>query len=162
MRVPDDLLGDLIGPMPYSSMWLWIAAALVVATACWYAGVFWFTAAGRTPGQPAVIGAARVALQRRRALGAIQTIRRRHRAGELTAPEAAAALGGHVRRFLHHVTGVRAEYVQVPHIPTIAGGVLAPAATVLAEVEDAQFNSRSGVDIQTVSDAAEDLVRGWT
>ena len=109
--MPDDLLGGLIGPTPYSSVWLWLAVALAVLTALWYIGVFWWTAPGRTRSEPSVIGSARVALQRRRALRAIHDIQNHYRTGELTAVAAAAALGEQVRRFLHDATGVRAEYV---------------------------------------------------
>lgn len=160
--MPDDLLGSLIGPTPYSSIWVWIAAGLVVLTVLWYVGVFWWTAPGRTRSEPSMIGAARVALQRRRALRAIQAVQNDYRAGQLTATAAGAALGEEVRRFLHDATGLRAEYVQVPDIATVAGGVLAPAAPVLADLEDVQFNADSTVDVVAAGRAAEELVRQWT
>ncbi|CAN7682291.1 hypothetical protein [Mycolicibacterium frederiksbergense] len=160
--MPDDLLGGLIGPTPYSSIWLWLAVALAVLTVLWYIGVFWWTGPGRTHSEPSVIGSARAALQRRRALRAIQAIQNQYRTGELTATAAAAALGEHVRRFLRDTTGVRAEYVQVPDMAAVSGGVLAPAAPVLADLEDAQFNAGSGVDIGATGQAAEELVRQWT
>lgn len=152
----------LIGPTPYSSIWTWIAVALTVLTVLWYAGVFWWTAPGRTHSEPSVIGSARGALQRRRALRAIQSIQSDYRTGQLTAAAAGAALSEEVRHFLHDATGLRAEYVQVPDIASVSGGVLAPAAPVLADLEDAQFNARSTVDIGAVGHVAEELVRRWT
>jgi len=160
--VPDDLLDRLIGPTPYSSIWIWIAVALTVLTVLWYIGVFWWTTPGRRHSEPALLGSARVALQRRRALRAIHAVQNRYRAGELTAGAAGAALSEEVRRFLHDATGLRAEYVQVPDISTVSGGLLAPAAPVLADLEDAQFNADSSVDIGTAGQAAEELVRQWT
>lgn len=160
--MPDDLLGYLIGPTPYSSVWLWLGVILIAVTVLWYVGVFWWTAPGRTHREPSVIGSARVALQRRRALRAIQSIQNSYRTDELTAAAAAAALGEQVRRFLRDTTGVRAEYVQVPDMAAVSGGVLAPAAPVLADLEDAQFNAGSGVDIGATGQAAEELVRQWT
>lgn len=160
--MPDDLLGYLIGPTPYSSVWLWLAAALIVLTALWYAGVFWWTAPGRQHSEPSLVGSARVALQRRRALRSINAIQNRYRAGQLAAPATGAALSEEVRRFLHQATGLRAEYVQVPDIAAVGGGVLAPAATVLADLEDAQFNADSVIDIEATARAAEELVRQWT
>lgn len=156
--MPDDLLGYLIGPTPYSSVWLWLGVILIAVTVLWYVGVFWWTAPGRTHREPSVIGSARVALQRRRALRAIQGIQNGYRTGELTATAAAAALGEQVRRFLHDVTGVRAEYVQVPDIAAVS----APAADVLADLEDVQFNADSTIDIATAARATEELVRQWT
>lgn len=160
--MPDDLLDGIIGPAPYSSVWVWIATVLTVLTVLWYVGVFWWTAPGRTHGEPSVIGSARVALQRRRALRAIESVQNRYRTGELTDTGAAAALGEEVRRFLRDATGLRAEYVQVPDIARVSAGVLAPAAAVLADLEDAQFNAHSGVDIGAAGQAAADLVRQWT
>ncbi len=55
-----------------------------------------------------------------------------------------------------------ARYVQVPDMAAVSGGALAPAAPVLADLEDAQFNAQSTVDIGTSGAAAEDLVRQWT
>jgi len=52
--------------------------------------------------------------------------------------------------------------VQVPDITTVAAGALAPAAPVLADLADAQFNAASTVGIDAVSRAAQDLVREWT
>jgi hypothetical protein len=160
--VPDDLLGYLIGPTPYSSVWLWLAAALIVLILLWYGGVLWWTAPGRPHSEPSVIGSARAALQRRRALRAIQAIQNRYRAGELTDAETAGELSDEVRRFLREVTGLRAEYVQVPDIAAVSGGVLAPAADVLADLEDAQFNAASLIDIDATARTAEELVRQWT
>lgn len=160
--MPDDLLGYLIGPTPYSPVWLWLAVALIVATVVWCVAVLWWTAPGRRRSEPSLVGSARVALQRRRALRAIQTIQNRHRAGELTASGTGAALNEEVRRFLRDATGLRAEYVQVPDIAAVSGGVLAPAATVLADLEDAQFNADSTIDVGASARAAEELVRQWT
>ena len=121
--MPDDLLGGLIGPTPYSSIWLWLAVALAVLTVLWYIGVFWWTAPGRTHSEPSVIGSARAALQRRRALRAIRTIQNQYRTGELTSTAAAAALGEHVRRFLRDTTGVRAERVHADSNRRLSHGI---------------------------------------
>lgn len=162
MRVPDDLLGYLIGPTPYSSTWLGVAAALVAAIVLWYAAVFWWTAPGRQHREPSVIGSARVALLRRRALRRIDEAEKRFGAGDLAAAAAGAAMNLEVRRFLHGATGVRAEYLQVPDLAAVSGGTLAPAVPVLSDLEDVQFNADSTVDIGAAGRAAAELVRQWT
>lgn len=162
MRVPDDLVGQLIGPTAYSSMWLWPALGLIAVTALWYGAVFWWTAPGRKRSEPAVIGSARAALQRRRALRAIHDIQNRYHTGELSRADAGAAITEEIRRFLRDATGLAVHYVQVPDVGTVSGGVLAPAAAILADLEDAQFNAQSAVDIGATAHAAEDLVRQWT
>ncbi|MGB5149894.1 MAG: hypothetical protein WBN99_07945 [Mycobacterium sp.] len=150
--MPADLLGHLIGPVPFSSVWLWVAAACVVLTVLWYAAVLFWTAPGRQRAELSVVGALR----------AIQDIETRYEEGELAASQAGAALGVELRRFLREVTGLKAEYVQVPDIATVSGGALAPAAPVLVDLEDAQFNSDSTVDISACGAAVRELVRQWT
>jgi hypothetical protein len=160
--VPDDLLGHLIGPAPFSSAWLWIAAVGVVLTILWYAAVLWWTAPGRRRAELSVIGSARAALHRRRALRAIEDIETRYQQGKLAAAPAGAALSVELRHFLRDVTGLPTEYVQVPDIAAVRDGALAPAAPILVDLEDAQFNADSRVDIGACGAAAKELVRQWT
>lgn len=160
--MPDDLVGRLIGPTPYSSSWLWAAGALIALTVLWYVVVFRWTAPGRPPELPSVLDAARIALLRRRTVRSLDGIERRFRTGSLTPAAAGAALGSELRRFLRDATGLRAEYVQVPDLPSVSGGRLAPAAPILAELEDAQFNADTAVDLGAAGAAARELVRQWT
>ena len=55
--MPDDLLRHVIGPTPYSSLWLWLAIALSVLLVGWYAGVFLFTMPRRRLGTEPLVGA---------------------------------------------------------------------------------------------------------
>ncbi|WP_227456292.1 hypothetical protein [Mycolicibacterium cosmeticum] len=158
MPVPVDLLRYVTGPEPYSRTWLWVAVLCLVVLVLWYAGVFVYTAPGRRPTVP-LLSAARDQLIKRRAAHAIGSIAQRYRRGELAAAPAGAAVSREVRRFLHRSTGLRAEYMQ---LSAIANSELAPAAPVLADLVDAQFNASSAVDVGDVSDRAEELVRTWT
>ncbi|MGV9801123.1 hypothetical protein ACWDTP_24065 [Mycobacterium sp. NPDC003449] len=160
MPVPDDdLLRHVIGPEPYSAWWLWVAAALVLVLIAWYAAVFVLTMPGRRLRDLPVVGAARGELIRRRAARAVRGIGDRYRAGDLTARRAGAALSSELRTFLQDATGVAAQYMQVD---AIADSELAPAAPILSELTDVQFNQRSAVDIGAVSEHTEELIRGWT
>ncbi|CQD02821.1 hypothetical protein BN970_00275 [Mycolicibacterium conceptionense] len=47
--MPDDLLQYVIGPTPYSSVWLWTAIGLTLLLGAWYAGVFVLTSRRRRP-----------------------------------------------------------------------------------------------------------------
>lgn len=135
---------------------LWGAGIIVAAVVGWYLGVLWWTAPGRA--EHAVLGAARTAMTRRRALRAIADTRMRYRAADLSPAAAASQLSGHVRRFLRETTGQRAEYLQLPEI---AEGALAPAAPVLTVLADVQFNRTTITDVEVAADAAERLVREW-
>jgi hypothetical protein len=106
-----------------------------------------------------VLGAARDELIRRRAVRAVRTIGNRYRAGELEPGPAGAAVSGELRSFLHAATGMNAEYMQVE---AMAVGKLAPAAPILFELNDVQFNHRSVVDVGALSEATEELIREWT
>jgi hypothetical protein len=158
MRVPDDLLSHLIGPTPYSSAWLWTAVLFILALAAWYTAVFTLTSRRRLRDLP-VLAAARDELIRRRTVRAVRAIGNRYRAGELEPASAGAAVSGELRSFLHAATGMNAEYMQVEAMTV---GQLAPAAPILFELNDVQFNHRSQVDVGTLSEAAEELIREWT
>ncbi len=154
--MPDDLLGHLNGPTPYSAVWLWVAIALTVALIGWYTAVFAFTRPGR---QVPMLTAARTEIAKRRYARAVRAITTRLRGGELTATQAAAELSRQVRDFLQAVTGVRAQYMQVDDI---ADGELASAAPLLSDLTDLQFNRRTMVDAADAGRAAEELIRTWT
>ncbi|ORA23624.1 hypothetical protein BST13_34795 [Mycobacterium aquaticum] len=156
--MPDDLLSHLIGPSPYSSAWLWTAVMLALGVIVWYAVVFALTSRRRLRDIP-VLGAARDELIRRRAVRAVRTIGSRYRAGELAPARAGAAMSGELRSFLHAATGMDAEYMQVDAMTV---GTLAPAAPILFELTDVQFNHRSAVDVGALSAATEELIREWT
>ncbi len=155
----DELLRFIIGPTPYSSWWLWLAALLLLIVIGWYAAIFVFTMPGRRIRALPVIGATRSELLKRRSARAVRAVAQRYRAGELAAAPAAAAVSRELRTFLHHATGVRAEYMQVN---AIAASELSSAAPVLSELNDAQFNADSHSDVGAVTDMAEELIRTWS
>jgi hypothetical protein len=157
--VPDDLLQHVIGPTPYSSWWLWIAVLLLLVLIVWYAGVFALTMPNRRLRELPVLGGLRDKMIRRRFAGTVRDIGDRYRSGELAAAPAGAAVSRALRGFLQQATGVRAEYMQVD---AIAAGELASAAPLLEQLNDAQFNAASQVDVGAVSDSAEELIRSWT
>jgi hypothetical protein len=150
----------MIGPTAYSSAWWWLALLLSVALIAWYAGVLLWTVPGRRLRDARVIGGLREGLARHRYAKAIRDIGVRYRTGELDSVSAAAALSGELRGFLHSVTGVRVEYMQLDDIAD--DGALASAAPIFGELGDAQFNDASHVDVGMVSTAAEELIRSWT
>lgn len=157
--MPDDLLQHVIGPMPYSPVWLWTAVGLTLLLGGWYVSVFVLTSRRRPVRELPILGAARAELLRRRSARAVRNIGNRYRAGDLTAARAGAAVSGELRAFLHAATGVQAQYMQVD---AIADSAAAPAAPILAELTDIQFNHRSTLDAGTASATAEELIRGWT
>ncbi|MEU0498409.1 hypothetical protein [Mycobacterium sp. NPDC006124] len=156
--MPDDLLRHVIGPTPYSSWWLWLAIGLTALLFAWYVGVFAFTAARRRFRAVALVGAARDRMIRHRAARNVRAIGDRYRAGDLAAAPAGEAVSRELRRFLHQVSGVRAEYMQ---IEDVENSEIAPAATVLADLVDVRFNTASVVDVDVVSRDAEELIRSW-
>jgi len=157
--VPDDLLRHVIGPTPYSSWWLWTAVLLLVVLIIWYAGVFALTMpAGRLRNLP-VVGAMHGDMVRRRFARTVHQIGQKYRAGDLATAPAGAAVSAALRGFLQQVTGVRAQYMQVEQI---AASELASAAPLLEQLDDAQFNAASQVDISAVSQSTEELIRSWT
>jgi len=157
--VPDDLLHFVTGPQPYSSWWLWLAAALSVLLVGWYAAVFLLTRPGRERREFPLIGAARGRRLRHRAARAVRRIGDRYRAGELGAASAGTAVSRELRRFLNQATGVPAEFMQMSDL---ASSQIAPAAVILEQFIDIQFNAVTEVDVTQVIDDAEELILSWT
>jgi hypothetical protein len=98
-------------------------------------------------------------LIRNRFAHCVQGIAGEHDAGRMSAPAACAAISRTLRSFLHQATGARAQYLQ---IGAMADGDLAPAAPVLAQLGDAQFNAESRIDVADMSARAQELIRSWT
>jgi hypothetical protein len=157
--VPDDLLRFVSGPSPYSGWWLAAAALLTLLVIGWYAGVFVFTRPGRRVGDIPLVAATRHELLRRRYIRAVRAVEARYRSRELAAAPAATAVSRELRTFLHRVSGAPAEYMQ---IEAIAAGPLAPAAPVLADLADAQFNADSTRDVGALTDTVVELIRSWS
>ncbi|BBZ31594.1 hypothetical protein [Mycolicibacterium confluentis] len=156
--MPDDLLRYVSGPAPFSWWWLVVAALLIAVVIGWYSAVFALTAPDRRVRDLPVVGSAKIALAKRRYVRAVKAIRARHRSGDLAGASASAAISTQLRAFLTDATGVRAQYMQVADI---AASDLRSAAPLLADLNDAQFNAASTVDVNATADAVEELIRAW-
>ena len=149
---------ELVEPMPFSWWWPALAAVLIAVVIAWYSAVFALTAPQRRVRDIPVVGSARIALAKRRYVRAVNTIRARHRAGDLAGAPASAALSAQLRAFLTEATGVRVQYMQVADI---AMSEVRSAAPLLTDLNDAQFNAASTVDVTATADAVEELIRAW-
>jgi hypothetical protein len=156
--VPDDLLRFVGGPSPYSSWWLWIALALLLAVIAWCAGVLVWTLPAERLRKLPVVRTAHAKLLRRRFARTIRSIDERHRVGDLSAAEASAQMSRAMRSFLHQATGTRAQYM---HVDEIRSSDLAEAAPLFSALNDAQFNATSPVEVSKVGATAEELIRSW-
>ncbi|SEH49171.1 hypothetical protein SAMN04489835_0461 [Mycolicibacterium rutilum] len=156
--MPDDLLRFVGGPSPYWTGWLWLGLALLLMVIVWYAVVLvWTLPADRLRRLPAV-RVLHARLLRRRFASAVRSIVARHRDGDLSTAQAGAAMSRTLRSFLHQATGARTQYM---HLDAIGAGALAPAAPVLAALDDAQFNQASPVRVGEVGADTEELIRTW-
>ena len=157
--MPDDLLRFVIGPAPMSSTWVWVAVLLTLLVIGWYIAVFLTTMPPERNAGPRLVASARAALVRRRFAREARRIDERRRSGELPDAAAGAELSRTLREFLHEFTGVRAQYMQVEEV---AKGSLAPAAPILARLNDVAFNERSAEDVGELSGATEELILTWS
>lgn len=157
--MPDDLLRHVFGPQPYSSWWLWLAVALLVAVIGWYASVVVWTLPSERLRRIPVVKGAHARVLRNRFARSVQRVADEHQVGATTTPAACAAISRTVRSFLHQATGSRAQYLQ---IGALADGPLSDAAPLLAELGYAQFNAEARVDVADVSVRAQELIRSWS
>lgn len=157
--MPDDLLEFVSAPPGYSLLWLWLGLAMIALVIGWYALVLVGTMPShrlrRVPG----VEELHAKLLRHRFAKTVGTITRQHRDGELSAEQASAALSSTLRSFLHQATGIRAQYMQ---LRAIATSDLAAAAPMLEALGSAQFDRASTVDVGTLGDRTEDLIRSWS
>lgn len=157
--MPDDLLRFVSGPPSYSLVWLWLGLALLLLVIAWYTLVLVATLPShrlrRLPG----IQATHARLLRYRFAKSVRTITDRHRAGDLSAEQASAALSCTLRSFLHQATGERAQYMQ---LRAVAASDLAPAAPVLEALGEAQFDRNATADVGSLGDQTEELIRTWS
>jgi hypothetical protein len=144
--------------VPYASWWLWFGLALLLVVIAWYVGVFiWTLPADRLRSMPWIRNL-HAKLLRRKFTRAIRSIDARHRAGELSAAQAGGQMSRTLRSFLHQATGTRAQYM---HVEDIRSSDLGETAPLFAELNDAQFNSDSPVEVSQVSSRAEEMIRSW-
>jgi hypothetical protein len=156
--VPDDLLRFVSGPVPYASWWLWLGLAVLIVVIAWYVGVFiWTLPADRLRSIPWIRNL-HSKLLRRKFTRTIRSIDTRYRAGELSAAQASGQISRTLRSFLHQATGARAQYM---HVENFESSDLAETAPLFAELNDAQFNSDSAVEVSQVGSRAEELIRSW-
>ncbi|MDA2891788.1 hypothetical protein PDG61_12760 [Mycolicibacterium sp. BiH015] len=157
--MPDDLLEFVSAPPGYSLVWLWLGLAMLAFVIIWYALLLVVTMPShrlrRIPGVEELHGR----LLRHRFAKTVGAITRRHRDGELSTEQASAALSCTLRSFLHQATGIRAQYMQ---LRAIATSDLAPAAPLLEALGSAQFDRASTVDVGTLGDQTEKLIRSWS
>lgn len=156
--MPDDLLRHVIGPTPYSSLWLWLAIALSVLLVGWYAGVFLFTMPRRRLGSVPLVGAARDRMIRYRAARTVRAIGDRYRAGEVSAgawrsrqsrSASIPAPGDRCPRGVHTLDGIERSEI-------------APAAPLLTNLVDIRFNPESALDVGLVEvGTPKELIRSW-
>jgi hypothetical protein len=157
--VPDDLLRFVSGPMPYSSWWLWLGIVLLTLVIAWCAVVYVWTLPSHRLRRIPVVRTLHGKLLRRRFTRTIRSVDKQYRAGELSAAQACAQMSRTMRSFLHQATGTPAQYM---HVDDFTASPLAKAAPLISELNDAQFNATSHVNVSQAGSAAEEMIRTWT
>ena len=157
--MPDDLLRFVSGPAPYSPWWLWFGLALILLVIAWYATVFVWTMPSEQLRRIPLIRKIHSKVLRRRFIRSIRSIDARYRAGEVSKAEAGMQISRTVRSFLYQATGSPAQYM---HLEAIVASDLAPSGRLFSELNDAQFNAGSAVNVSDVGEAAEELIRTWS
>jgi hypothetical protein len=154
-----DLLRYLGAPAPYSVWWLVAGLMIVAAVIGWCAVVFVWTMPPDTLRRIPVVRTVHEGIVRRRFTRAIRGAVEAYQAGDATAADAATTMRTALRGFLVLQVGGRARYL---HVAEMADTDLAPAAPVFSDLNDAQFNTASSVDLDKVGHTAEELIRSWS
>lgn len=155
----DDLLRFIGAPLPFSAWWIVFGVLLVLAVIAWLTGVFVWTLPPSRLRRIPLIRTMHAWVTRRRFVGAVRAAGERYRAGGATAAQTSAEISRTVRSFLYVKTGIRAQYL---HLDDIAGGPLAPAASLLGGLNVARFDPQARADVAALGQSAEELISTWT
>jgi hypothetical protein len=157
--MPTDLLRYISGPTPYA-LWCTVIAALLIAMLIgWYIAVYVWTLPPSTLRNIRVISLLHRRLLARRFARTVAATTNTYRAGAITAAQACAGYSRTLRSFLHLATGQRVQYM---HTPELSGGTLAPAAPLIAALDDARFTPVARVDVERFGASVEEMIRSWT
>jgi hypothetical protein len=154
-----DLLRYVSGPTPFSLCWLVIAALLIAALVGWFAAVYVWTMPPATLRKIRGVKVLHRRLLARRFARTVAETTNTYRAGAITAVQACAGYSRTLRSFLNVATGQRAQYM---HTADLAAGPLAPAAPLIAALNDARFTTPARVDVERIAVSVEEMIRSWT
>jgi hypothetical protein len=157
--MPGELLRYLEGPTEYSLWWIALGLTILAAVIAWCTGVFVWTLPTNRLRRIPVVRRLHARLLRRRFALSIRASRDDFRAGKLPKTQAAAAMRRTLRSFLALETGSRAQYM---HVGDLVKSDLAPAAPVISALNDVQFSTTSGIDLDVIGHKAEELIRSWS
>lgn len=157
--MPTDLLRYVSGPTSYPMVWAVIAALLIAALIGWYAAVYVWTLPPTRLRKIRGLSLLHRRLLARRFARTVTATTSSYRAGAVTTAQACEVYSRTLRSFLHVATGQRAQYM---HTEDLASGVLAPAAPLIAALNDARFTPAARVDVERVGLAVEEMIRSWT
>jgi hypothetical protein len=156
--VRGDLLRYLGGPASYSWWWFVLGVLMVMVVIIWCTVVLVWTMPAQRLRHIPVVRTMHGRLIRRKFARSIRAAREQYRAGGMSAAQAAALMRRTLRSFFALTTTDRALYM---HVADMAASELAPAAPVFSALNDAQFNTRSHIDVNGVGGEAEELIRSW-
>lgn len=157
--MPNDLLRYLAGPTGYSLWWWLLVGLLILAVAGWYAGVAVWTWPPLKLRSNKILGPLHRRLVADRFVKSVRATTEAHRAGTITPRQALAAYTRTLRSFLRVATGERSQYMQISEL---AAGQLAPAAPLVAAIDDTRFGTANGpVDVDRIGSAVEEAIRSW-
>jgi hypothetical protein len=157
--MPTDLLRYVSGPTPYAVLWAVLAGIGILTVIAWYAGVYTWTLPPATLRNLRGISLLHRRLLARRFCRTIAATTNHYRAGAITAAQACAGYSRTLRSFLHLATGQRAQYM---HATDLAAGSLAPAAPLIAALNDARFTPAARADVERLGASVEEMIRSWT
>lgn len=154
-----DLLRYVSGPSPFSLAWMVIAALLIAALIGWYVAVYVWTMPPTTLRKIRGVSMLHRRLLARRFARTVAATTNTYRAGAISEVQACAGYSRTLRSFLNVSTGQRAQYM---HTADLAGGALAPAAPLIAALNDARFTPMASVDVEQIGASVEEMIRSWT
>lgn len=146
-------------PDPYSSQWLWIGLAVLVAVLGWYGWVWWSTRE-RPIVVPPRITPDRLTRLREDYAREIDLVVAAADAGEITHRRAHQHVSVLVRHFVQEVSGIHAPTMTLTDLED-SGDRLVPVSRVVGILYPGEFAARESDTVAGAARVAKEVVARW-
>ncbi len=154
--------GGFYAPMTYTTLWLVIGVALLLAIAGWYVVVWWQTRpAPPSPPAPPLASGARLARLKGDCLARIDEVVHRVDAGRLSQRAGHQELSTVVREFVQEASGVSAPTMTLTELGRSGNRRLDPVTDVVLLLYPVEFGPEQPASVADAAVVARTAVERW-
>jgi hypothetical protein len=148
--------------MPYSPVWLYLGAVILMAIAMWAAVIWAQTRPGRTPRPPERPPGWRMARLKGDYIERIDEIVRLADSGDIDTRRAHQELSVALRQFVHEASGIGAPTMTLSELGQSRNPALAPVTEVVRGIYPVEFGPDRATSVYQAAAYARQVVAQWT